>query len=67
MMTSRREIVIKRLNVILLDTIVDIQAFIEESLLLNESKEMLNKIYKQEFSKVIQEVKEDVFENANEH
>lgn len=66
-MTSRREIMIKRLNVIWLDTIVDIQAFIEERMLLNESKEILNKIYKQEFSKVIEEMKEDVSKNANEH
>lgn len=66
-MTSRREIMIKRLNVIWLDTIVDIQAFIEERMLLNESKEILNKIYKQEFSKVIEEMKEDVSQNANEH
>lgn len=66
-MTSRREMMIKRLNVIWLDTIVDIQAFIEERMLLKESKEILNKIYKQEFSKAIEEMKEDVSENANEH
>ena len=59
-MTSRREIMQKRLNVIWMDNVVDVQSIIEENIMLNESKKNLNKIYKQESFKLIQELQENV-------
>lgn len=59
-MTSRREIMQKRLNVIWIDMITDVQSIIEENIMRNESKENLNKIFKQESFKVIEELKENV-------
>jgi hypothetical protein len=57
---SRREIMQKRLNVIWMDMIVDVQSIIEENIMRNELKENLNKIYKQESFKLIEELREDV-------
>lgn len=63
---SRREIIKKRLHVICVDTIVDIQYIIQQHLLHNQSKENLNKIFKQESLNVIEEMEEDVCKNGNE-
>lgn len=63
---SRREIIKKRLHVICVDTIVDIQYIIQQHLLHNQSKENLNKIFKQESLNIIEEMEEDVCKNGNE-
>lgn len=57
---SRKEIIRKRLSVIWMDNVVDVQSIIEEHMIRNTSKENLNKIYKQESFKLIQELQENV-------
>lgn len=54
---SRKEYVQNRLNTMYLNVYSELQSFIEEHTLRTESKEALNKIYKQESFKLIEEMR----------
>lgn len=57
---SRKDFVENRVNTISLNIYAELQTIIQEHLLRTESKEKLNKIYKQESFKVIEEIRKDV-------